>query len=133
MSLLMAPWLWVRLCMLIGAAMASWPVSGGADTGHVVVVIVPSFRPASPPPQRFRAQAPLQWAPPPAMGLTPGQRSPAAIGRASPAAVVRACHVASTAGAAEAGNTIGKSGRPTKLQSQRSGLFTIANEVTPVD
>jgi hypothetical protein len=36
---------------------------------------VPSFRPASPPPPAFSTQPPLQWAPPPAMGLTPGRRS----------------------------------------------------------
>ena len=45
----MARWHWVRICMLIAAAVVSWPLSVGADTGHVVVVIVPSFRPESPP------------------------------------------------------------------------------------
>ena len=78
MSLRIARWHWVRICMLIAAATASWPVLAGADTGHVVVVIVPSFRPESPPPPRFPAQPPLQWAPPPAMGLTPGLRPPTA-------------------------------------------------------
>ena len=78
MSLRIARWHWVRICMLIAAATASWPVFAGADTGHVVVVIVPSFRPESPPPPRFPAQPPLQWAPPPAMGLTPGLRPPTA-------------------------------------------------------
>ena len=39
--------------MLVAAAMASWPLSAGADTEHVVVVVIPTFRPASPPPPRI--------------------------------------------------------------------------------
>ena len=78
MSLCVARWRWVRIRLLTTAAAVSWPVFAGADTGHVAVVIVPSFRPAGPPPPRFPAQPPLQWAPPPEMGLTPGLRSPSA-------------------------------------------------------
>ena len=78
MSLCISPRFRVRVGLLIAAAMVSWPFSAGADTEHLVVVIVPSFRPASPMPPAFSSQPPLQWAPPPAMGLTPGLRSPTA-------------------------------------------------------
>ena len=69
----------IRLCMLTAAAMASWPFSVDADTGRSFVVIMPPVRPPSPPERAVPPQPPLQWAPPPAMGLTPGLRSPKAL------------------------------------------------------
>ena len=71
----------MRLCMLTVAGMASWPFSVDADTGRPppLVVIVPPVRPPSPPERAVPAQPALQWAPPPAMGLTPGLRSPTAL------------------------------------------------------
>ena len=68
----------IRLCMLTAAAMASWLSSVDADTGRPLVVIVPPVRPPSPPERTVPAQPALQWAPPLAMGLTPGLRSPTA-------------------------------------------------------
>jgi hypothetical protein len=68
----------IRLCMLTGAALVSWPFSVGADIGRPFVVIVPPVRPPSPPERTVPAQPALQWAPPLAMGLTPGLRSPTA-------------------------------------------------------
>ena len=67
----------LRFCML-GAAMVSWPFSVDADTGRPFVVIVPPVRPPSPPERAIPAQPAFQWAPPFAMGLTPGLRSPTA-------------------------------------------------------
>ena len=69
----------IRLCMLTVAAMASWPFSVDADTKRPFVVIVPPMRPPSPAERAVPAQPALQWAPPPAMGLTPGLRSPTAL------------------------------------------------------
>jgi hypothetical protein len=69
----------MRLCMLTAAGTASWPVSVDADTVRPFVVIVPPVRPPSPPERAVPAQPALQWAPPPAMGLTPGLRSPTAL------------------------------------------------------
>ena len=59
MSLCISPRFRVRVGLLIAAAMVSWPFSAGADTEHFVVVIVPSFRPASPTPPAFSSQPPL--------------------------------------------------------------------------
>ena len=71
---------WVRLCVFGVAAMTSWPLSANPDAGRVIVVIVPPARqPSPPPPPSFPLQPPLQWAPPPALGLTPGRRSPTAL------------------------------------------------------
>ena len=53
MSLCIYPRFRVRVGLLVAAAMVSWPFSAGADTEHLVVVIVPSFRPASPTPPAF--------------------------------------------------------------------------------
>jgi len=69
----------MRLCMLTAVGMASWPCSVGADTNRTFVVIMPPVRPPSPPERAVPAQPTLQWAPPPAMGLTPGLRSPTAL------------------------------------------------------
>jgi hypothetical protein len=69
---------WVRLCTLVAVAMMAWPPRF-ADAGppNPVVVILPPARPPSSQARTFPAQPALQWAPPPAMGLTPGTRSPA--------------------------------------------------------
>jgi hypothetical protein len=71
----------MRLCTLTVAVMASWPFPVDADTGRPLplVVIMPPVRPPSPPELAVPAQPALQWAPPPAMGLTPGLRSPTAL------------------------------------------------------
>jgi hypothetical protein len=69
----------LRFCMLAVAGMASWPFSVDADTHRPFVVIVPPVRPPSPPERAVPAQPALQWAPPPAIGLTPGLRSPTAL------------------------------------------------------
>jgi hypothetical protein len=68
----------IRLCILTASAMASCLSSVDADTGRPLVVIVPPVRPPSPPKRAVPAQPALQWAPPLAMGLTPGLRSPTA-------------------------------------------------------
>jgi hypothetical protein len=69
---------WVRHCTLVAVAMMVWPPRF-ADAGppNPVVVILPPARPPSSQARTFPAQPALQWAPPPAMGLTPGTRSPA--------------------------------------------------------
>jgi hypothetical protein len=72
----MSPVFWVRVRMLVAGAMVSWACSAAADTRPPVVVIMPPPRPSSPPPAAFSAQPALQWAPRPAVGLTPGVRSP---------------------------------------------------------
>ena len=74
----------IRLCILTAAAMASWLSPVDADTGRPLVVIVPPARPPSPPERTVPAQPALQWAPPLAMGLTPGLRSPTARCYAGP-------------------------------------------------
>jgi hypothetical protein len=69
----------VRLCKLVVAAMMmAWPSCfADADPRNPVVVIVPQVRLPSQQPPHFPTQPALQWAPPPAVGLTPGLRSPA--------------------------------------------------------
>jgi hypothetical protein len=68
----------VRLCALVSAAMMAWPPCfADADPRNPVVVIVPQVRLPSQQPLHVPTQPALQWAPPPAMGLTPGPRSPA--------------------------------------------------------
>jgi hypothetical protein len=74
----------IRLCMLTATAMTSWLSPVDADTGRPLVVIVPPVRPPSPPERAVPAQPALQWAPPLAMGLTPGLRSPTARCYAGP-------------------------------------------------
>src|ERR1700722_18412426 len=109
MSLCISPRFWVRVRMLVAAAMASWPLSAGADTEHVVVVVIPTFRSASPPPPEFPTQPALQWAPPSAIGLTPGLRTPPArcyaganvCPLAQPGHVGASCSCGTAAGATE--------------------------------
>src|SRR6266702_8557744 len=60
-----------KICMLITAAMMSWPLP--ADAGWVF--FVPSARAPDPPPATYTAQPALQWTPPPARGFQPGHRS----------------------------------------------------------
>jgi hypothetical protein len=72
----MSPRSWHWLRTLIAAAMALWAVSANADPKHLFVVIVPTWRPPTPPPPAIQAPAPLLWYPPPPLGLTPGTRSP---------------------------------------------------------
>jgi hypothetical protein len=69
----------MRFCMLTAVGMVSWPCSVDADTGRSFVVIMPPMRPPSPPERAVPAQPTLQSAPPAAMGLTPGLRSPTAL------------------------------------------------------
>src|SRR6476646_708194 len=71
-----------RLCMVIAAALVSLSAVS-ADAGQLFVVIVPLPRPPDPPPVIIPAP-PLQWAPPPTIGLTPGVPSPAARCYAGP-------------------------------------------------
>ncbi len=66
----------VRLGILVAAAMVPPPVSAH-DRTFVVIVPAPP-RPSPPPPRIFSPQPPLQWMPPPALGLTPGIPSPTA-------------------------------------------------------
>src|ERR1700761_7616698 len=75
----MSPVFWVRVRMLVAGAMVSWSCSTAADTRPPIVVIMPPLRPPNPPPPAFSAQPALQWASPPAMGLTPGVRPPTAL------------------------------------------------------
>ncbi len=75
----MSPRFWVRLWLFSAAAIMPWPLPADADPSHLFVVIVPPARRPSPPPApNFPPQAPLQWAPHPSQGLTPGRRSPTA-------------------------------------------------------
>jgi hypothetical protein len=70
----------VRPTVLVVAAMLVWPPCFAyADTRNPVVVIVPQVRLPSQQPPAFPRQPAQQWSPPPAMGLTPGVRSPAAL------------------------------------------------------
>ena len=70
----------LQLSMLGVVAVTSWPLSADADARHLFVVIMPPARqPSPPPPPSFSSQAPLQWAPPLSLGLTPGRRSPTAL------------------------------------------------------
>ena len=63
-----------KLCMLITAAVMSWPLPAAAGW----VFFVPSVRVPDPPQATYPAQPALLWAPPPALGVHPGHRSPLA-------------------------------------------------------
>lgn len=66
----------VAVSLLVAAA-AAWPMPAMPDR-PVVVFITPRPPPPPVPQHSFPAQPPLQWAPPPALGPIPGQRSPTA-------------------------------------------------------
>ncbi len=68
----------IRCCLLIVAAVVLQPDRGIADNRHFFVVITPPPRPQPSPQPSFPVQPPLQWAPPLALGRTPGVRSPTA-------------------------------------------------------
>ena len=79
MSLCMARWHWVQVYMLIrrsNGVVASFSGRRHQPRRRGGCAVIPSGKPTSS--ERFPAQPPLQWAPPPAMGLTPGLRSPTA-------------------------------------------------------
>ena len=67
-----------RLWLLLAAVLILEPNRVFADREHVIVIISPPFRASSQPQPIFLPQPPLQWAPPVALGLTPGIRSPTA-------------------------------------------------------